>query len=82
MFPTSIASKLKNIFFISSLGLLMQLFHVRVEITVVIICHFLLFDYKNICGYVQIPPFVPETFKILGWCPAGSVLRHGEKVPL
>ena len=25
---------------------------------------------------------VPETFKILGWCPAGSVLPHGEKVPL
>ena len=24
----------------------------------------------------------PETFKILGWCPAGSVLPHGEKVPL
>ena len=23
-----------------------------------------------------------ETFKILGWCPAGSVLPHGEKVPL
>ena len=26
--------------------------------------------------------FNPETFKILGWCPAGSVLPHGEKVPL
>ena len=26
--------------------------------------------------------FFPETFKILGWCPAGSVLPHGEKVPL
>ena len=26
--------------------------------------------------------FIPETFKILGWCPAGSVLPHGEKVPL
>ena len=26
--------------------------------------------------------FLPETFKILGWCPAGSVLPHGEKVPL
>ena len=25
---------------------------------------------------------IPETFKILGWCPAGSVLPHGEKVPL
>ena len=25
---------------------------------------------------------LPETFKILGWCPAGSVLPHGEKVPL
>ena len=23
-----------------------------------------------------------ETFKILGWCPAGSVLPNGEKVPL
>ena len=22
------------------------------------------------------------SFKILGWCPAGSVLPHGEKVPL
>ena len=21
--------------------------------------------------------FIPETFKILGWCPAGSVLPHG-----
>ena len=30
----------------------MWFFHVQVEITVVIICHFLLFDYKNIFGYV------------------------------
>ena len=28
------------------------------------------------------PPPPPETFKILGWCPAGSVLPHGEKVSL
>ena len=26
--------------------------------------------------------FIPETFKILSWCPVGSVLPHGEKVPL
>ena len=25
---------------------------------------------------------LPETFKKLGWCPAGSVLPHGEKVSL
>ena len=54
MFPISIASKLKiaSMFLISiasSLGLLMQFFHVHVEITVIIICHFLLLDYKNIC---------------------------------
>ena len=30
----------------------MQFSHVHVEITEVIICHFLLFDYKIICGYV------------------------------
>ena len=23
-----------------------------------------------------------QNFEILGWCPAGPVLRHGEKVPL
>ena len=40
------------IFFMSNLGLLMQFFHGHVEITVIITCHFLLFDYKNICGYV------------------------------
>ena len=28
----------------------MQFFHVHVEITVIIICNFLLFDYKNIWG--------------------------------
>ena len=26
--------------------------------------------------------FILKTFEILGWCPAGSVLPHGEKVPL
>ena len=26
--------------------------------------------------------FNPEILKILGWCPAGPVLPHGEKVPL
>ena len=25
---------------------------------------------------------VSRDFEILGWCPAGSVLSHGEKVPL
>ena len=24
----------------------------------------------------------PQDLKILGWCPAGPVLPHGEKVPL
>ena len=24
----------------------------------------------------------PQDIKILGWCPAGPVLTHGEKVPL
>ena len=24
----------------------------------------------------------PQDIKILGWCPAGPVLSHGEKVPL
>ena len=24
----------------------------------------------------------PQDFEILGWCPAGPVLPHGEKVPL
>ena len=24
----------------------------------------------------------PQDIEILGWCPAGSVLPHGEKVPL
>ena len=24
----------------------------------------------------------PRDFEILGWCPVGPVLRHGEKVPL
>ena len=24
----------------------------------------------------------PRDFEILGWCPAGPVLPHGEKVPL
>ena len=26
--------------------------------------------------------FYPRDFEILGWCPAGPVLPHGEKVPL
>ena len=26
--------------------------------------------------------FFPRDFEILGWCSAGSVLPHGEKVPL
>ena len=26
--------------------------------------------------------FFPRGIEILGWCPAGSVLPHGEKVPL
>ena len=26
--------------------------------------------------------FSPRDFEILGWCPAGPVLPHGEKVPL
>ena len=25
---------------------------------------------------------LPRDFEILGWCPAGPVLTHGEKVPL
>ena len=25
---------------------------------------------------------LPRDFEILGWCPAGPVLSHGEKVPL
>ena len=24
----------------------------------------------------------PQDIKILGWCPVGSALSHGEKVPL
>ena len=24
----------------------------------------------------------PQDFEVLGWCPAGPVLPHGEKVPL
>ena len=26
--------------------------------------------------------FYPRDYEILGWCPAGPVLPHGEKVPL
>ena len=26
--------------------------------------------------------FYPRDFEILGWCPPGPVLPHGEKVPL
>ena len=26
--------------------------------------------------------FLPQDYEILGWCPAGPVLPHGEKVPL
>ena len=26
--------------------------------------------------------YSPQDFEILGWCPAGTVLPHGEKVPL
>ena len=52
MFPISIASKLKN-FFNSSLVLLIQFFHVHVEMTVIVIFNFLLFDYINICVYVS-----------------------------
>ena len=26
--------------------------------------------------------FYPRDFEILGWCPAGPVIPHGEKVPL
>ena len=35
--------------------------------------------YLKLCLYM-LPP--PQDFEILGWCPAGSVLPHGEKVPL
>ena len=28
------------------------------------------------------PEAFPQDIKILGWCPAGSVLPDGEKVPL
>ena len=28
------------------------------------------------------PGAVPQDFEILGWCPAGPVLPHGENVPL
>ena len=27
-------------------------------------------------------PLDPRDFEILGWCPAGAFLPHGEKVPL
>ena len=27
-------------------------------------------------------PLDPRDFEILGWCPVGPVLHHGEKVPL
>ena len=36
----------------------------------------------NMIILAMVQRFIPETFKILGWCPAGSVLPHGEKVPL
>ena len=26
--------------------------------------------------------YYPQDIEILGWCPAGTVLPHGEKVPL
>ena len=29
-----------------------------------------------------LPITLPRDIKILGWCPAGPVLPHGEKVPL
>ena len=37
---------------------------------------------NNINNEPRAIAFLPETFKILGWCPAGSALPHGEKVPL
>ena len=31
---------------------------------------------------IAITSFFSEDIKILGWCPAGPVFTHGEKVPL
>ena len=31
---------------------------------------------------VMIKMSYPRDFEILGWCPAGTFLPHGEKVPL
>ena len=41
-----------------------------------------LFAYRRFFNTTHAHMFNLETFKILGWCPAGSVLPHGEKVPL
>ena len=31
---------------------------------------------------IFLTPLSPRDYEILGWCPAGTVLPHGEKVPL
>ena len=37
---------------------------------------------QNIANIINKSKLVSTAFKILDWCPAGSVLPHGEKVPL
>ena len=42
-------------------------------------------DVLNFFGYSDLSMRVlvyPRDYEILGWCPAGSVLPYGEKVPL
>ena len=31
---------------------------------------------------LELAGFSHKALKLLGWCPAGSILIHGEKVPL
>ena len=55
--------------------------HERVKYHLLFIClDFFLSLVSVLVSFFQY--FFPLDIKILGWCPAGPVLPHGEKVPL
>ena len=37
---------------------------------------------KTVLEKQQVQDSLPGNIEILGWCPAGTVLPHGKKVPL
>ena len=37
---------------------------------------------ENIAIFANLTWIFPQDFEILGWCPAGTFLPQGEKVPL